>query len=111
MVVPAPDTTPAFPLGSPVALGQKVRAGDVTVTPVAVVEDSRCPIDARCVWPGRLVVRARLQIANWGEIIEVELGKNYHIHGRGITLASSEPGRSADRATPLKDYRFTFDRA
>lgn len=109
-VVPPPDTTPPLPPRSIVALGQKVMQGDMVVTPLAVVEDSRCPVNARCVWAGRLVIRTRLQIEGWHDIIEMELGKNYHMHGRGITLVSVEPGKSTDREIASKDYRFVFEK-
>ena len=42
--------------GTPTRLGVPVRVGAVVVTPLEVVEDSRCPINARCVWAGRLIV-------------------------------------------------------
>jgi hypothetical protein len=38
-------------------LGEATRVGKLVVTPRLVVEDSRCPINARCVWAGRAVVR------------------------------------------------------
>lgn len=93
------------------ALGQSVQVGDVTITPTSVVEDSRCPINTRCAWAGRLVVKTHWQIAGWHEVIEMEPGKNFDRHGRGIALSSGEPGKSADRATRPEEYRFTYDRA
>ena len=36
------------------ALGQPTRVGALVVTPQALVEDSRCPINARCIWAGQI---------------------------------------------------------
>lgn len=99
-VVPPPDATPPAPSGSAVALGEKVRVGDVTVTPVAVVEDSRCPINARCIWAGRLVVRTQIDgQANgepWRDTADLRLGETFGTHGRVIALVSGEPGKTAE---------------
>lgn len=112
-VVPPPDTTPPAPAGSAVALGQKVRVGDVTVTPVTVVEDSRCPINARCVWAGRLVVRTQIDgRANgepWRDTAEMRLGETFGTHGCVIALVSGEPGKTAERETPPGEYRFVYE--
>src|SRR3546814_12270732 len=46
-----------FPDGSDVALGQKAYVDGPPVQPVEVVEDSRCPMNVRCVWAGRVRVK------------------------------------------------------
>ena len=76
-------------------LGQSTRVGAVVVTPQAVVEDSRCPINARCIWAGRLVLRARIDGAGWGETTSLTLGQPYATHGVGLALVSAEPGKVA----------------
>lgn len=95
------------------ALGQKVRVGDVTVTPLAVIEDSRCPIDARCVWAGRLVVRTgidgRTNGESWRDTADMRLGETFGTHGRVIALTSGEPGKTTARATPPEAYRFVYE--
>lgn len=107
-VIPDPIVAAPAPEGSPVALGQAVRVGALTVTPVAVVEDSRCPINARCVWAGRLVVRTRIDGDGWRDSADIRLGENYGTHGAVIALASGEPGKLAERETRPQDYRFTY---
>ena len=80
-------------------LGQPTRVGALVVTPQAVVEDSRCPINARCVWAGRLVLKARIDAAGWRETVNLTLGEPYATHGTGLALVSAEPGQMAG-ATP-----------
>ena len=113
VVVPAPDSTPPAPQGTAVALGQRVQVGDLTVTPTAVVEDSRCPINARCVWAGRLVVRTQIDgLAGgerWSDTAELRLGETYGTHGKVLALVSGEPGKTTDRETRTEEYRFTYE--
>ena len=108
-VVPAPDSTPPAPQGSTVALGQSVQVGDLSVTPVGVVEDSRCPVNARCVWAGRLVVQTRIDGAGWRDSADMRLGETYGTHGKVIALVSGEPGKTAERETPADAYRFVYE--
>lgn len=110
MVPDAPivDGTPRAEL-TPVALGQPVRVGEVVVTPRSVVEDSRCPINARCVWPGRLIVETRIDGAGWRDTTNITLGETYATHGKVIALVSGEPGRMTDDETAPGEYRFVYE--
>lgn len=108
VVVPAPYSTPPAPQGSAVALGQSVKVGDLTVTPQSVVEDSRCPIKARCVWAGRLVVKTQIDGAGWRDSADMRLGETYGTHGKVVVLVSGEPGKIVERETPPETYRFTY---
>lgn len=42
-------------------INQGVSALGATVTPLEVLEDSRCPVDVQCVWAGTVKVRATLE--------------------------------------------------
>lgn len=101
----------SLPQGSPAALGQRVMVGALVVTPQAVVEDSRCPINARCIWAGRLVVKTRIESKGWRETADLTLGERYATHGMSLALTSGEPGRMAGEGKETKpaDYRFTFE--
>lgn len=82
-------------------IGQSTRVGALVVTPQAVVEDSRCPINARCVWAGRLVLKTRIDGAGWRETADLTLGEPYRTHGAGLALVSAEPGKMAgERPSP-----------
>ena len=113
VVVPEPYSTPPAPEGAAVALGQSVRVGEVSVTPISVVEDSRCPINARCVWAGRLVVETRIDGQTvdgpWRDRANIRLGETYGTHGQVIALVSGEPGKTKDRETRPEEYRFTYE--
>ena len=106
---PIVDRGPAAPQGTAVALDQPVEVGRLVATPKAVVEDSRCPINARCVWAGRLIVSTRIDGAGWRETVPLTLGEAYATHGTSIELASGEPGKVAGQETDPAAYRFTYE--
>ena len=60
---------PVAPEGSAVAPGHPVAVADLIITPLSVVEDSRCPINARCVWAGRIVVETQVDGAGWQDVL------------------------------------------
>ena len=80
-------------------IGQSTRVGAMVVTPLSLVEDSRCPINARCVWAGRLILKSRIDGAGWRETANLTLGEAYATHGTRLALVSAEPGKMAG-ATP-----------
>ena len=88
---------PASPIRSDglATFGQPTRVGRLVVTPQALLEDSRCPINARCVWAGRLVLKMRIEGAGWRETVRLALGEPYSTHGTGLALVSAEPGKMA----------------
>ena len=93
-------------------LGGTARLGDVAVRPLAVLEDSRCPQDVRCVWAGRL--RLRVAITPGPAAAELTLYEAYQLpRGGTITLVAAAPERW-DRVPPGIDMhappRFGFRR-
>lgn len=79
------------------------------VRPLEVLEDSRCPQNARCVWAGRL--RLRVSIEGVGER-EIEDNAEGLQTARGnFTLAVVSPGSWTDWPNGKPAYRFGFRRA
>lgn len=95
--------------GSNVALGQRALVDGPIVQPVAVLEDSRCPMNARCVWAGRVRVKMMWHRGN-GERqpFEVTLGESTPLADGRITLESVRPDKRTDLAIKPEDYRFSF---
>ena len=89
-------------------LDEATRVGALVVTPRAVVEDSRCPINVRCVWAGRAVVRTEVAGAGWREMLSLTLGQRVATHGTTLALTSVEPGKIAG-AEPRLDYLLGFE--
>ena len=106
---PIVDNGPPAVEGTPVALRQPVQAGPVVATPMTVVEDSRCPENARCVWAGRLVVTTRIDGAGWRETADLTLGEPSQVRGVTLALVSGLPEKQAQRETPASEYRFVYE--
>jgi hypothetical protein len=93
-------------------IGQPADLGDgLLIRPLAVIEDSRCPNNARCVWAGRLRLSANVS----GEDLELTLGQpTLTAHG-SVLLAVASPGPWTDWPThelgAKPGYRFGFRRA
>lgn len=93
----------------PAALGQATYVDGPIVTPLEVVEDSRCPENARCVWAGRVVLKVR--IAGDSSVTErnLILGEPSPFLDGRLTLNSVTPERNTSRTLNPRDYRFGFE--
>lgn len=97
-------TTQCVALGNP----QQVWR-DLVVTPLEVIEDSRCPKDVQCVWQGRLMLRAQLDLGHERVSVEIDSGKPLRIHGGFLSIAGIAPAVPVQgKPTRAKDYRFAF---
>ena len=91
-------------------LNEATRVGALIVTPRMVVEDSRCPINARCVWAGRAIVRTDVAGAGWRETLDLTLGERTTTHGTPLALTSVEPGKMAgSQPIPPQPMLFGFE--
>jgi hypothetical protein len=90
-------------------LRQPTRVGPLVVTPQSIVEDSRCPVNVRCIWAGRLVLRTRIDGAGWRETVDLELGKSYATHGTVIAFFSAQPSKIAGTVPSPPASLFGFE--
>ena len=102
-------TTPPVHAGLTAGLGAVAYTNGLKVWPLTIVEDSRCPINAVCVWAGRLVVRTEVTGGSWRQTRDLELGKPQHIADGALTLTAAEPPKVAGVEIDPRDYRFTFN--
>ncbi len=96
--------------GTAVSLNQPVWASDAILTPLAVTEDSRCPMNARCIWAGKLTVSTRIAATHWTQTAPLTLGEPYEVMGRTYVLVSGTPERTTDSEPSPASYRFVFER-
>jgi hypothetical protein len=85
-------------------IGQSVRLANVSVTPLSIVEDSRCPVMVSCVWRGRL----RLQLRVDGASRTIDDGKPIAVRGGRLTLVDASPRSQRGELPPPAAYRFRF---
>lgn len=103
IIPPAIEQQPV--LDGLVGLGQTTRVGELTLRPEAIVEDSRCPMNARCVWGGRAVLDTTVWRNGQAARRQLILGEPA---ADGLMLDTVEPGRTTQGTVAPQDYRFHF---
>lgn len=89
-------------------IGQTVAVDGPRVTPLEVLEDSRCPRGVQCVWAGRVRISARIDLGKGSETRELTLGKPENVADGALELVEVLPDKMADRTILPEDYRFGF---
>lgn len=91
-------------------LGEAADLGDgLIIRPLELIEDSRCPANAQCVWAGRLRVRANVA----GVVRELTLGEAAQTPRGALVFAAASPGAWAqwpETEVARPAYRFGFRR-
>ena len=95
--------------GSTVEIPEGVHVGRLVAVPQVLLEDSRCPMNARCVWAGRVVLSTRIYGPDFDETVPLTLGEPYSTHGTSITLVSAIPEKMAGEEIPAPTYSFAFE--
>jgi hypothetical protein len=100
-----PADDPALSYGG---LNENIRVGNLIVRPLAVAEDSRCPVNVACVWAGRVVLSATVS-GMAGEQVISSIEPLALPDGGSLALESIWPApvHGARNAEP---YRFGFRR-
>ena len=89
-------------------LGQTIDLGGRRVTPLKVLEDSRCPMEARCVWAGRVRLSVRVTTGAGTMLQELASDRPLSLADGQLVLQSVMPPRSTQRTLLPSDYRFTL---
>lgn len=108
LMLTACATFPPANAGPTAGLGQVATVNGLRIRPIQVVEDSRCPALVRCVWAGRLTVRARMNGPGWTQIRDFELGVPQAVDQYRVALTAAEPQKAAPGEIDPRAYRFTF---
>ena len=87
-------------------IGQTAYIDGPRVTPLEVLEDSRCPAQVQCVWAGRVRIRARIDLGSGSQTRELTLGKPEQVADGSLELVEVAPAKSKEGAIPPRDYRF-----
>ena len=89
-------------------LNHSVRVGGPRVTPLKVLEDSRCPMNARCVWAGQVRLSVRITTGKGTVVREIVSNKPLAVADGTLTLAYVLPDRRTDAILHPRQYRFGF---
>ncbi len=90
-------------------LNKKVSAYNFSITPLQVVEDSRCPTDVQCIQAGTVRVKATLSGELGAYTATLELNKPLVNEEVSITLVSVLPNKLSTHQTDASEYRFVFE--
>lgn len=110
-----PETTPSTPIEPSeitiTAKANKPTSGlGVTIAPIEVVEDSRCPVDEniRCIQAGTVRVRTKVTNVNGERILVFAIGIPVVSKTETIELTEVLPSARAEVPIVTNEYRFVF---
>ncbi len=91
-----------------VRFDETAHIGRLLVTPLDMVEDSRCPQGVACIWAGR--VRLKVALVESGQRSEPVLTMNEPLmtSGGALILTATRPYPSATAKYAKSAYRFTI---
>lgn len=101
---------PAKSNGNNVAFGQTAYMNGSKIRPIKLLEDSRCPVNARCIWAGRVRILVAWVKPDGERQIELTLGEPAPLADGSIALTAVTPSKMAGQGKALSpsDYRFSF---
>lgn len=104
----APVSTPTQDGLAYARIGEDVNVGGPRVTPLEVLEDSRCPAGVACVWAGRVRISARITTGPGSEVRELTLNEPAPVADGALLLANVLPARIQQSGHAPGAYRFGF---
>jgi hypothetical protein len=88
--------------------GETVRVDGLKVTPLKLLEDSRCPRDVQCVWAGQVRIAATISWGSRVEQVEITQGKPVPAADGTLELVEVTPETTSNITLYPDDYRFGF---
>lgn len=89
-------------------LNQQGGGLGVLITPLSILEDSRCPTDVQCIQAGTVRVNARVRSGGQDREAVFTLGIVETREKETITLVAVEPAKVSTAGLEPSDYRLTF---
>lgn len=89
-------------------IGQKITIGSVTISPLKLIEDSRCPAGVACIQEGTVSLKANLEIEGKTQTETMKLGVPIVFGGKQVSLREVDPAKSSVKEIDPADYLFNF---
>ncbi|MBO9726619.1 MAG: hypothetical protein J7530_19780 [Novosphingobium sp.] len=109
---PSPATPSPGPYsGPPLAytrIGETIYVDGPKVTPLALLEDSRCAAGTQCVWAGRLRVRVRVDLGSGPREIDLTMGQPVQVADGQLDLLDALPHPVGGKKPAPLAYQFGF---
>ena len=72
-------------------LNQAMTFGDTSITPLRVIEDSRCPADVECIWAGTFVAEVKIESPDAEEVRQLSIGDTVQTSLGAMVLEAVAP--------------------
>lgn len=89
-------------------IGKKITINSVSVTPVQVVEDSRCPTDVQCIQAGTVRLQTKLESEGVTQDVTLTLNQSVTFAGKKVILDSVTPAKVSTVTINPSQYTFHF---
>lgn len=90
-------------------INQKVSSSGITITPLEVVEDSRCPANVNCIWAGTVKIKTNLESPSGKSTQIFELNKTVTTETKSVTMINVAPQTQPNIKIKNADYVFYFE--
>lgn len=91
------------------ALGQAaVFADGLSIRPMRILEDSRCPADVQCIQAGTVKLSINTVVSGKTSVESISIGQSVQLDGDTITLDTVTPQKTKAGYPAANEYRFTF---
>ncbi len=106
-------TTASSSSSGTLAVNQTSSINGLVITPLDILEDSRCPVDVNCIQAGRVVVRTRLATASSTTNVDMTYQGSYDQYviatdGSTVKITAVLPIKYSGQNYSLPDYRVTY---
>ncbi len=105
-VLNPPGTT--TPVEVTTTIGKKVSALGVSITPIKVLDDSRCAVDVQCVWAGTVQLQILLESGLGSATSTISFERGVTTEAETVTLQKVQPAKHSTVELSPSDYSFTF---
>ncbi len=90
-------------------LGEVANFRGISIRPLAVTEDSRCPQDVQCIWAGTVKLEVESDLDTTGKRTDtINLGTTHTIDTFAVSLLSVNPTPIAGSEIADAEYKFTI---
>ncbi|MFA6430072.1 MAG: hypothetical protein WC229_03605 [Candidatus Paceibacterota bacterium] len=90
-------------------LNKKVIISGISITPIELISDSRCPVDVQCVWAGTVDIKVKIEFGTSVQESVISLGNSVKFLNVGVELKNVLPQPYARVSIKPENYYFEFN--
>ena len=90
-------------------LNERAIFNNISIRPISIEEDSRCPSDVQCIQAGTVRVKVQVVSGMGTSVSILKLGQVFTTEGEAITLTNVLPNKKSTVPISDNDYRLTFN--